>query len=417
MPLDDAPQSTSGASADLDDLLGEFAVNDCFAYYERLREISPVYWNTRWNGWVVTGYNEVVEGYRDAARLSSDRFSGPFGADVRGAGEHPQLLSFLSKFFVWKDAPYHSFVRQLVNKAFTPRSVEVLRPRIQALTLELADQLEDKSRVDFLGDFAFHLPVIVIAEYLGIPPEARYQIKDWSDDLAAVVFVRGENEDRMARAEQAMTKVAEFLRPIVAERRRAPREDLISALIAVEEDGQRLSEEEVMANIILMIFAGHETTMNLLANAIVAFAAFPDQWQRLHADPGLGRSATEEVLRFDGPIRGLGRWARESFELGGQQIKAGDRVLLVQHAANRDPAGFENPHSLDIGRWPNRHAAFGRGVHTCVGAPLARLEVQEALAYLCHRYERIEPLNDRLEYAPTIASRSLKSLQVRMHPR
>jgi cytochrome P450 len=166
-----------------------------------------------------------------------------------------------------------------------------------------------------------------------------------------------------------------------------------------------------------MIFAGHETTMNLLANGVVAFNQFPDQWQRLHEDPSLARSATEEVLRFDGPIRGLGRWAKTSFELEGQLIRERDRVFLFQHAGNRDPVEFENADGLDIGRWPNRHAAFGQGIHSCLGAPLARIEAQEAFAYLTQEFEQVRVLNDRLKYHPTMVSRSLKSLDVRMVPR
>ena len=181
------------------------------------------------------------------------------------------------------------------------------------------------------------------------------------------------------------------------------------------ENGERLSEDEIIANAALMVFAGHETTMNLLANGIVAFHNFPKQWELLRANPDLARTATEEILRFDGPIRALGRWAKESFDFHGQQIEAGERVLLVQHGANRDPAAFKDPDTLDITRWPNRHAAFGQGIHTCLGAPLARLEVVEALGYLASQFRSIEVTTPKLEYNPTMVSRSLKELQVRFH--
>lgn len=400
---------------DLDDLLCEEAINSPFTYYRKLRELNPVYWNKRWNGWIVTGYDEVTTGYRDAQRLSSDRFSGPFGAEVRQAGDNTRLLDFLQKLFVWKDPPYHTRMRSLVFKAFTPRSVEIMRPRVQELVRDLADALRDKQKVNFLSDFAFHLPVVVIAEYLGVPSDRRYEVREWSDDLAAVIFVRGDDKERMSRAEASLARAKEFLSPVIADRRQNPREDLISALLYAEHEGERLTEEEVMANVILMVFAGHETTMNLLSNGIVAFDQFPDQWQRLRKDHSLLRSATEECLRFDGPIRGLGRWAKEDFQLGNQQIKRMDRVLLVQHAANRDPLAFEAPDEFDIGRWPNKHAAFGQGIHTCLGAPLARLEMQEALAYLTQEFERIEVVQDKLEYGATIVSRSLKGVDVKVH--
>ena len=401
-------------ATDLDDLLSDEAVNRPFSYYAKLRQINPVYWNSRWKGWIVTGYDEVVAGYRDAQRLSSDRFSGPFGSELRGEAEaRPQLMSFLSKFFVWKDPPYHTHMRKLVNKAFSPKSVALLRPRINGLVRELTDALRGRNEVDFLTDFAFHLPVVVIAEYLGIPPEARFEVRKWSDDLGAIVFVRGNDTDRLRRGEIAMNNLVEFLRPIVRDRQRDPKDDLITNMVHVEERGERLTENQVIANAVLMVFAGHETTMNLLANAVVAFSEFPEQWQRIRGNPQLVRTATEEILRYDGPIRGLGRWAKESFQLGEQVIAANDRVLLVQQAANHDPSAFDNPDEVDVARWPNKHAAFGQGIHTCLGAPLAQAETQEALAYLTQEFSEIRVLTQRLEYNPTLVSRSLKHLQVK----
>lgn len=402
---------------ELDDLLCDEATNDPFSYYAKLRNIHPVYWNRRYNGWIVTGYEPVIAGFRDSTRLSSDRFSGPFGAEMRTSGtDYEQLLGFLSKFFVWKDPPYHTHIRTLVNKAFTPKSVEAFRPRVRELIRELVSPLRGRSDVDFLAEFAFNLPVIVIAEFLGIPAEARQDVRDWSEDLGAVIFVQGQTTDRMARGEQAMNKMVNFLRPILRARRTDPRDDLLTALVQSEERGDFLSEDEVIANVVLMVFAGHETTMNLLANGVVAFDRFPDQWQRLRKDIELAKPATEEILRYDGPIRAMGRWAKESFEFYGQKLSEGDRVLLVQHAANHDPAGFNEPGRLDIGRSPNRHAAFGQGIHACLGAPLARLETQEAFAYLATEFKTIEVLDrSELRYHATMVSRSLKRLHTRFH--
>jgi len=392
-------------------------VNDPSAFYAKLRSIDPVYWNPRWNGWVVTGYAEVVQAFRDWKRLSSERFSGPFGGELRAAvQEQSQLFNFLGKFFVWKDPPYHTRLRTLVGGAFLPKRLEALRPRIRELVRELADPLFEKDRADFIGEFSFHLPVIVIAEYLGVPKEARNDVRAWSEDLGAVIFVRGGDADRMQSGEKAMGHLVDFLRPIVRDRRRQPKDDLISDMLAAEADGERLSEDEIIAAAVLMVFAGHETTMNLIANGVVAFDRFPGEWRKLRQNPDLVKSAVEEILRFDGPIRGMARWATGPFELGSHTVRENDRVFLMQAAANHDPAAFAEPDALDIGRSPNRHTAFGQGIHTCLGAPLARMEAQEAFAYFAERLRGIEVLDRELKYHPTMVSRSLKGLQARLHP-
>jgi cytochrome P450 len=407
---------------DVDDLLCEAAINTPYAFYGHLRESDPVHFNERWNGWIVTSYEHVAAGYRDHARLSSDRFEGPFAEEWKAGGEldssHAALFEFLSHFFVWKDPPYHTRVRELVGAAFTAREVEQWRGRIAELVHDLIDPLRGRDDVDFLGEFAFHLPVIVIAEYLGVPVEARQQIKLWSDDLGGVIFVRGDDADRLANAERAVRELEEFLRPILAARRSEPRDDLITGMLqARTAEGDALTDEEIIGNAILMVFAGHETTMNLLANSIVAFDEHSDQWNLLFKRPDLARSAAEECLRYDGPIRAMARWAREPVELGDRSIEAHDRVLLVQASANRDPAAFSDPDVLDITRRPNRQLTFGHGIHTCLGGPLARLETQEALRCLSRDFARVEVTTDELRYAPTIVSRGLRELRVRFHER
>jgi cytochrome P450 len=412
----------SDRGEDLDDLLCDEAINRPYSFYGRLREADPVHYNERWNGWVVTSYEHVAAGYRDHERLSSDRFEGPFAEEWKPGGEaasqHASLMAFLSKFFVWKDPPYHTRVRGLVSRAFTARNVDKRRVRIADLVQELVEPLRGRSEIDFLNEFAFHLPVIVIAEYLGVPSEARNEIKRWSDDLGGVIFVRGQDDQRLRRAEQAVSELVAFLAPILEARRSEPRDDLITGMLqAIDENGDRLTDEEIIGNVILMVFAGHETTMNLLANSVVAFEEHPGEWERLFCEPQLARSASEEMLRYDGPIRAMARWAREPLELGGRRIEFRERVLLVQAAANRDPAVFDEPDRVDISRRPNRQLTFGQGIHTCLGGPLARLETAEALTYLTSQFSRIEVLNDELHYHPTIVSRSLEQLTVRLHER
>lgn len=402
---------------DLDDLLGAEAIDDPFRFYARLRESDPVRWNPRWNGWVVTGAREVTQGYLRHSTLSSDRFAGPFGEDLSSAqSEYRQLFTFLNNFFVWKDQPYHTRVRRLVNKAFTPRAVESLRPRVQELVAELIEQLRGEPEVDFLGRFAYTLPVIVIAEFLGVPPERREELRVWSDDLGAVIFVRGDDENRMRNAEKSMKALVEMFRPLVASRRERPENDMLSAMVAaVDDNGDQLTDEEIIGNAVLMVFAGHETTMNLIANGMVAFARFPDQWQRLREDPSLARTAADEVLRYDGPIRGMARWATEPMELGGKRIAEGDRVLLLHFAANHDPAAYPDPDRLDIGRSPNKHTMFGHGIHMCLGAPLARLEAEEAFRALSGAFPRFDIHEPELHYNRTVVSRSLTSLHITFH--
>jgi cytochrome P450 len=403
----------SQGAAELDDLLSDEAVNRSADFYARLRDIDPVYWNQRWNGWILTGYDEVADGFRNHQNLSSDRFAGPFGQELSAvSSDYQQLFGFLSKFFVWKDQPYHTRVRSLVNKAFTPRSVERLRPRVRELVQSLIGPLRSTGEIDFLARFAFTLPVVVIGEYLGVPEEGRDSLRQWAEDLGAVIFVSGNDEDRLRKGENAMGQLADFLRPVIRDRRAAPRDDLLSGLVQAQDRGDFLSEDELIANMILMVFAGHETTMNLLGNGIAAFSRFPGQWEMLRGDPSLAATATEEILRYDGPIQAMARWAREPMRLGDQQVAAGDRVLLVQHAANHDPARFADPGTLDITRWPNRHTTFGQGIHTCLGAPLARLEAQEAFSALAAAFPRFGIAEDTLRYFPNIVSRSLRSLHV-----
>jgi len=328
------------------------------------------------------------------------------------SSDYQRLFGFLSKFFVWKDQPYHTRVRSLVNKAFTPRSVEVLRPRVRQLVAELIEALRDADEADFLAGFAFTLPVIVIGEYLGVPPQGRDRLRQWAQDLGAVIFVSGNDEDRMRKGDEAMGQLAEFLRPVIRDRRAQPRDDLLSGMVRAQDRGDFLSEDEVIANAILMVFAGHETTMNLLANGIVAFRPVSGAVGQAARRPVAGRHGDggDPALRRADP--GDGALGAQPMRSGHHDIAAGDRVLLVQYAANHDPARFADPGSVDITRWPNKHTTFGQGIHTCLGAPLARLEAQEAFGALAAQFPRFEIAEDTLRYVPNIVSRSLRGLHV-----
>lgn len=402
---------------DVDNLLSDAAVNAPFAFYAALRERAPVHYNAQWDGWIITPYEDVSEAFRNFEDFSVNRVQGPWGrADDEEKSSREILMRVLSKWMVFNDPPEHKRLRGLVGRAFTPKRIEQLRPQVRDLVTTLIDDLPTGEPVDFLGDFAFHLPAIVISDYLGLPAGDRDLVKKWSNDLAGVIFVRGEDTDRSARAERAVVEMIDYLRRIIRERRRSPEDDLLSAMVADDDGGDEGAEFELISNLILLVFAGHETTMNTLANAVVAFEEHPGQWAKLRTEPGLERVATEEILRYEGPIRAQARWARRTVEVRGKRIEEGSRVLLAVMAANHDPSVFADPDRLVIDRNPNPHLAFGAGAHTCMGAPLARLELQETFRQLADRFERIEVTDERVSYNRTIVSRSLTGLHTRFHP-
>jgi len=398
-----------------DDLMTPEVIRDPYTYYARLRESDPVHWNARWQGWLVTRYDDAVAVLRAPEAFSSDRMASLAQELTEADREKLALLiTYFSKWLVFTDPPYHTRVRMLVNKAFTPVSVERLRPRVRQIVDALLAGVEPRRHMEFIRDFAFHLPVIVISEYMGVPVEDREQVKEWSDETSRIFFIRANEPDRRERSQKGLQKLLEYFEPLVYDRRRHPRDDLITALVQAEERGDLLSHEEVLATCTVLLFAGHETTTNLLANGLLAFTQHRDQWELLQRQPDLIRPAVEELLRYDGPVKATFRWARREVEVGGKTIREGDRMLVVLGSANRDPRKFANPDDLDITRTPNPHLAFGYGIHICLGAPMARLEAQEAFLALARRFPTIrlavEP--EGLEYHPTIIARALQALPV-----
>jgi cytochrome P450 len=309
------------------------------------------------------------------------------------------------------DPPDHTRLRALVQKAFTPRMIDQLRPRIVTVVAELLDRMaERQGPVDLIAEFAYPLPVVVIAELLGVPAEDRVKFQEWSALLAASVdpLISSELMDRVTWAREALHA---YLREIIAERRQQPRSDLISALVAVEERGDVLSEPELVVMCTLLLVAGHETTVNLIGNGVLALLRHPDQLERLRADPSLIGSAVEELLRFDAPVQLTGRIAVEPVQIEGQTIEPGQWILPLLGGANHDPAQFAEPERLDLGRNPNPHVAFGRGIHFCLGAPLARLEGQIAIGALVRRFRTLALAGEPVR-RDQITLRGLKSLPV-----
>jgi cytochrome P450 len=318
----------------------------------------------------------------------------------------------LSRQMLFLDPPDHTRLRGLVNKAFTPRVVQGMRPRIQAIVDDLLDAVQEAGRMDVIQDVAYPLPAIVIAEMLGVPPEDRDQFRIWSDDFGALI---GRSDLTLDGATRALRGVAEFMdyfRDIVARRRASPRDDLMQALIAAEDRGDALTEEELLANCVLLLAAGHGTTTHLIGNGLLALLRNPDQLRKLRDDPTSIAAAFTELLRYDSPVQATGRVAAQELPIGARRVGVGEGLILCLGAANRDPEQFADPDRLDIGRRENRPIAFGHGIHFCLGAPLARIEAQIAFATLLRRLPGLRLETDVLEWEPSLSFRGLARLPV-----
>lgn len=401
-------------SVDVDDLLSAEVVRDPYPVFRRLRESDPVHWNPRWEGWVLTRYADIQTVMHDP-RFSSDRYT-PYAQSRKTSDDARAVFGVLSNWLGSQDPPLHTRLRASVQKAFTPKRVQGVRPSVERITDDLLHSLPGRGRVDLMRDYAFPLPARVIASLLGMPEEDIHLIRDWSADIAPVMFLMFGEKDRNRRARTALERMTTYFAPLVESRRSEPVDDLISALAGLEARGE-LSREEVLATCMVVIFGGQETTMNLVGNGLLALLQHTEQMERLRSNPGLVEAAVEELLRFDGPAKTTVRWARETLDVDGHTIQAGQRILVCWSAGNRDPEKFPEPDRLDLSRAPNPHLAFGHGIHYCIGGPLARIEAQIALRGLLDRYPglALDEEADRLEWNPTIVIRGLKSLPVRLN--
>lgn len=381
---------------------------DPYPLYHRLRTEEPIR-RSPFGVWMFTRYDEVHAILRDH-RFSSNLLNAehlPFGdADTR------ERLERRSKVMLFADPPLHTRLRSLVNKAFTTRVVEAMRGRVEQITDELLARAGDE--IDLIADLAYPLPVTVIAEMLGVPASDHEVFAGWSRDLAANLdpFQTPELYDRAMAAGDAFDH---YFSGLIVERRREPRDDLLTAMVHAEEKGDRLDEEELLALCTLLLVAGHETTVSLIGNGTLALLRQPDALARLREDPGLATSAIEELLRYDGTVQFTGRTALADVEVGGVTIAKGDVSIVVVGAANRDPARFPDPDRLDLARPDNKHLAFGGGAHFCLGAPLARLEGRVAIATLVRRFDL--ELAGEPAWRPTVTLRGLASLPLRLRPR
>jgi cytochrome P450 len=373
------------------DLFGPAFKANPYPTYATMRADCPIYCRVAGDGqtaiWFLTRYDDVATLLRDHKRFCKD-VNNTLATEQRDRQAPPSpLLGLLSNHMLNLDPPDHTRLRALVNKAFTGQVVTQLEARIQTIADGLLDRVHAKGSMDLIEDFAFPLPMIVIAELLGIPPRDRLRFRNWSTAFVTPSANLQRSAKKLAKAGQVMADFTRYMRQVFAERRQEPRNDLISRLLQAEENGDTLREEELFSMMILLIVAGHETTVNLIGNGMLALLQHPEQRALLQAQPAYLLAAIEEMIRYDGPVeRATMRFATEDVTLGDQIIRRGDAVSLVLASADRDPAHFPNPDTFDITRENNRHLGFGLGIHYCLGSALARSEGQIAINTLLQRY-------------------------------
>ncbi|HEV8558939.1 MAG TPA: cytochrome P450 [Actinophytocola sp.] len=379
-----------------------------YPYLRRLREQAPIYRNPLGH-WLISRHADVTAVFRDK------RFG--HGTHLLQQNNFRRPVEGRSRPFIMLDPPEHTRLRSLVNKAFTPRMVDRLEPRIQAIVDGLLDIALERDTVDLMDAFAYSVPVMVISELLGVPREDMDSVKELSHVVARGVDPDFQHtpEEMKIRA-KAFADFDEYFRGLLAQRREHPREDLLSGLAAVRESGSALSEGELLTTCILLYVAGHETTMDLIGNGTLALTRNPHQLEKFRENPAIAASAVEELLRFDPPTQMTRRTALEDVELDGHLIRQGEQVVLMRGAANRDPAAFHNPDDLDLTREDNKHVAFDGGIHFCLGAPLARLEGRIAFTTLVRRAPHLELAIDEadLRYRDNLVIRGLVDLPIRL---
>jgi cytochrome P450 len=395
------------------DLTSPDALADPFPIYRHLREHDPVHWSERANGWLVTRHEDIVRCLKDP-RLSAARAGAMFARMPIEVQEQTRPLQHaFAHWMLMMDPPDHTRLRGLVAKAFAPTLVAKLRPRVEALVDAALARVEHTGQIELIADLAHPVPALVIAELLGLDEADPAQIHAWADDLA--LMERGPAAFHLAQA--SMLGMMELIRATADVRRNHPREDLISKLLAAEEQGQVLDEDELLYTCVMLLFAGHETTKNLIGNGILELLRHPDQLQLVRDDRSLVEPAIEELLRFHGSIQRVRRTATESFELAGKQLRAGDSVWLLVGAANRDPDVFPDPDRLDIHRRPTRHLTFGFGPHFCVGATLARLEGAIAIDAIVQRLHDLRGPTAPLVWREDLSFRGVRALPLTFTPR
>jgi cytochrome P450 len=398
--------SIEGLTSEL--LFGPENKRDPHPLYHRLRAEAPMWLNPDFGERILTRWADCEAVLRDP-RWSSDPTHSVQEGDMRNEINEAGVRTLL-----FMDPPDHTRVRRLVSKAFTPRTIEQLRGHVGDICDSLLGEWKGEEPFEIISGLAYPLPVIVICELLGVPVDDRHQMEGWSSDASRMLDFSQLNEDEMLKGMLAAMQFINYFNGLFEQRRAEPQNDLVTELVKVEEEGDKLTEEELRSIVLLLFVAGHETTMNLIGNGLFALLQYRDQWERLVADPSLVPSAVEECLRFDGPVHVSGRIATTDLEVGGETFHRGDQVVTLLAAANRDPEKFPDPDRFDVGRTENQHLTFSHGIHYCLGAALARLEGQVVFDRLVREYPTLRLACDpsAVEYREHFVLRGLKALPV-----
>lgn len=402
--------ATARSSLSLTGLLDPQILADPYPLYERLRTEDPVLWDPYLHAWVLTRYADVAD---VLLRFKADRTPTPSRLAALGMQRLAPIAQVMVRQMLFMDPPQHGRVRGLAAAAFTPRRVALLRDHIRHITDALVDRIAGRGRADVMADLANPLPAIVTAEMLGVPTADHELLKRWSADFAEMLGNFQHNPGRTDQVLRSVDEMTRYFHAAVDRQAGKPADGLIGALCEAEVDGDRLSDDEVVANVIVTMVGGQETTTNLIGNGLLTLLRNPGAPAQLRDDPGLMPSAVEELLRYESPSQHTARLAPADTVIGGQHIEAGQAVIAVMGAANRDPQRFEDPDRLDLARTDNRHLAFGWATHFCFGAPLARMEAQIAFETLLRKLPdlRLEPTP--LRWRPNLGLRGLTELRVR----
>jgi cytochrome P450 len=401
---------TASSTPSLYHLIIPEVLADPYALYRRLRSERPVHWDPFLHSWVVTRYQDVIQVLH---HFSADRTPSPEQLTAKGLSALNPIAKVMVRQMLFMDPPDHTRLRALAQSAFTVARVERLRAHIKEIADSLIDQVIDRGRMDIIADFASPMPAIVTAEMFGVPAKDHEQLKSWSADFAEMLGNFQHNPGRTERILKTVEDMTSYFRAAMREQRNNPGDGLIGAMLKAEVDGERLNEEEIVANLIVTMVGGQETTTNLIGNGILTLLRSPEHLEMLRSNPAITPSAVEELLRYESPSQHTARIAPEDVEMGGQLIKKGDAVIAVMAAANRDPERFPDPDRLDLLRKDNRHVAFGWAAHFCFGAPLARIEGQIAFETLLQRLPNlaVDP-NQPIAWRHNLGLRGLKALHV-----
>lgn len=405
--------------ADPLNIVGPEAISDPHAFFGRLRDANPIFWDETYRSWLITSHQHISTLVRDP-RLSSDRITPFIRSKLSGRDTDPlmrQAFEILAGWMVFQDDPSHARLRGLVNKAFSARAVAQLRDRCTELCDQLIDAVQEEDEFDLLEKIAAPLPSIIIAELLGVPVEDRERFEGWTRKVAPLVSGGFEDPRRYDGVAEGMDELVRYFRGLMRRYAENPAANLITELLRARENDDSLSEPEVVATLTLILFGGHETTANLIANSIVALQRHPAQWAALRDGQVEPAAAIEELLRYDGPGKAITRVVGESFTYEGFEFTRGERVFLVLASANRDPTIFEDPDSLRLHRvtpGARRHLAFGFGNHFCMGAQLARLEAGIAVPRIVQRLPDLRLADRPLDWIPVLLTRGLRALHVRV---